>query len=323
VGKRKKKGNSRQLAKSWPYPRHLRFRKTLEKAAAAWFKSKGHRDLKPAHILPSRNDWRDNIILPEVADYVDADRIRRQDSGEGYPLHKYAHHGLSSQALAFNLLGPLVARDDLEPLRDILAAAGIAWRDGQASGSFEVEDRAIFNEDSGQPTSIDFMVSVDGAPALCVEVKLVEPEFGGCSVFEAGDCDGRNPAGDLALCYLHHIGRRYWTLLQKHGFLGAGLETERLCALASHYQFFREVLLALEKGAAFVLLCDDRSPTFMVDGPLGQRGLIPLLLGFVPEQLRGRIGVVTVRQLLEATEATGRHEDWTGTFRDKYALEAE
>ena len=55
--------NSRKLARAWPYPRHARFRKTLEKAAAAWFKSHGHANLAPAHILPSRNDWRDNIVL--------------------------------------------------------------------------------------------------------------------------------------------------------------------------------------------------------------------------------------------------------------------
>jgi len=39
----------------------------------------------------------------------------------------------------------------------------------------------------------------------------------------------------------------------------------------SHYQFYREVLFALEKGGTFILLSYDRSPTFST-GHLIQRG---------------------------------------------------
>jgi len=313
--------SSKQRARSWPYPRQAQFRKILERAATAWFRSHGHSKLTPGHILPSRGDWADNVILKEVSEYIDAERIRRQQDGGNFALHMSAHHGLNSQALAFNLLGPLVVRKDFEPLGNLLGSTGAAWPQGEISADFAVEDPEVLDEDSGQPTLVDFVIRAGGRTAVCVTVRLVEPEFRGCPIFETGDCDGRSPAGDFSLCYLHHIGRGYWKLLEKHGFLEAGIAGQRLCVLAAHYQFFRGMLFALEKDASFVLICDDRGPTFSVDGPQGRRGLMPLLEGFVPEKLRERIAVVTVTQLLESIESSGRHGDWTEDFRKKYALE--
>ena len=43
-------------------------------------------------------------------------------------------------------------------------------------------------------------------PVLFVESKFVEKDFGGCSVFRNGDCDGRNPVSDPSDCYMHHLG---------------------------------------------------------------------------------------------------------------------
>ena len=77
----------------------------------------------------------------------------------------------------------------------------------------------MFNENYGQPTSIDLVVEGGAGETLYMEAKLVEPGFGGCSVFRQGDCDGRNPVGDLSQCYLHHIGRLYWDRLREHGLL--------------------------------------------------------------------------------------------------------
>jgi len=46
--------------------------------------------------------------------------------------------------------------------------------------------------------------------------------------------------------------------------------TDSACLLSSYYQFFRELLLALELGGSFVLFSDERSPTlFEVDPPPG------------------------------------------------------
>lgn len=311
--------------RTWPYPRRRGFEEALREAAATWFASKGHEaQRKLSYCLADREAWPKNIVLPEVVSYIEAEKRRCQSEGRPYPLHKYLHHGLSSQAHAFNLIGPLIVRNDLAPLRVVLESKGVAWPGEGATVSFEYEDRTVFHESAGQPTSIDIVVKDDaGAPKIFIEHKLTEPEFGGCSVFEAGDCDGRSPAQDHGLCFLHHIGRRYWQEMDRFGFSRL-IDTAAPCPFAAHYQFFREALLALAKGGTFVLLSDERSPVFHVR-PVGgaagpERGLVPVLLQFVPEEYRGRVVSVSVQEVVAAIRATGRHDDWLGQYCAKYAL---
>jgi POLQ-like helicase len=313
--------NSRARARTWPYPRHRHFEKSLQAAASAWFKDSGFAvSARRPYLLADRDKWAQNIISPQVADYIQAEQARRAARRQGFPLHKYVHHGLSSQAMLFNLLGPLIVARDLEPLQEAFTQAGIAWPEGAVEARFEYEDRAVFNEDSGQPTSIDLvLVDGQGRPRLFVESKLVEKEFGGCSVFEAGDCDGRNPARDFSLCYLHHLGRSYWELLDKHGFLQGPIGQNATCILSSYYQFFREALFALELGGSFVLLSDGRNPTFSCDGPQGKRGLMPFLLSLTPQSLHTRVASVGIQQLVTAIKSSGRHP-WITEFERKYAL---
>lgn len=254
-----------------------------------------------------------------MAEYVQRIKDECEADGRPFPLHKWVHHGLSSQAMLFNLLGPLVVQNDLTPLAAVFAQQGLAWPAGAVRAAFEYEDRTVFNEDVGQPTSIDLVLEDAAGPRVFVESKLVEREFGACSVFLGGDCDGRNPAADPSQCYLHHIGRRYWPVLRAHGFLQGRMATDATCLLANHYQFFREVGLALQKEGVFVLLSDERSPTFWCDGPHGPRGLMTVLLDLVPEALRDRVGRITVQQVVNAIRATGRHP-WIGEFESRYAL---
>ena len=210
--------NSRQLARTWPYPRHRRFVKEVRSSAASWFQSKGYAVRKKyAYILAEWSDWPKNIILPEVASFIECAAEQQRTQGLNFPLHKYIHHGLSSQAMLFNLIGPLLVSSDLSSLQSILEHKGVKWPIGGARAVLEYEDRSVFNEDSGQPTSIDLaIIGPDERPRIFIESKFVETEFGGCSLFSAGDCDGRNPSKDLDLCYLHHIGRKYWLLLKKY-----------------------------------------------------------------------------------------------------------
>ena len=313
--------SSRSLARSWSYPRHRRFVKEVRSAATNWFHSKGFEvNKRYSYILSDWDDWPKNIVLPQVTTYIqnaaEAQRLERLN----FPLHKYIHHGLSSQAMLFNLIGPLLVRDDLRPLRAVLESKGVRWPSEGARAVFEYEDRSIFNEDSGQPTSIDLAVfDADGRPKIFVESKFVEQEFGGCSVFGSGDCDGRNPAADLELCYLHHIGRKYWPLMRKYGIHQGAIGRDSQCILNNHYQFFRETLFAFEHGGIFVLLCDERSPVFYSDGPKGQRGLMPFLLGLLPQELRHRVTQVTVQDLLTEIKLSGNHE-WVDDFEEKYGL---
>ena len=313
--------NSRQLARTWPYPRHSHFVSHLRQAANNWFAE--HKcTVHPtyAYRLAKWDDWPSNIIVNEVTKYIDNIRKERAALGQGFPLHDYVHHGLSSQALLFNLIGPLIIRNDLEPLRAVVHSSNLVWPGANQQVIFEYEDRSVFNEDSGQPTSIDLVI---GKPeiggSLFIECKLVETEFGGCTVFKQGDCDGVNPSTCFSRCYLHYIGRRYWCLLDKYGFLEGPLCRDSTCILASHYQFFREVLFALEKGGTFVLLSDERSPTFSCKGSANERGLMPFLLKFVPSQLRDRVGQMSIQDVVGAIESLGRHE-WLEQFKLKYGM---
>jgi POLQ-like helicase len=313
--------SSRRRARSWPYERHEAYERRLRDTAARWFASRGHPvQSKYPYILAEWDRWPENIILPDVADYIAETRRDCEARSVPFPLHKYIHHGLSSQAMLFNLVGPMVVRRDLAPLQTAFAAAGIPWPGDGAAATFEVEDRAVFNEGSGQPTSIDLVIAGDGsALGLYVEAKMVEREFGGCSVFEQGDCDGMNPAADPSLCYLHYIGRGYWQRMAEHGGLQGALIESPVCLMAGYYQFFRELLFAVHKGGTFVLLYDCRNPTF-VRGETGGRGLWPFLVSLLPDALRARVKSVTMQEVFDAVKATGRHYDWTPSFAEKYGL---
>ena len=224
--------------------------------------------------------------------------------------------------MLFNLVGPLIVSGDVDPLLNILSSRGLPIPSGRIRGVFEYEDRRVFNEDSGQPTSIDLVLQDErGAPFVFLESKFAEKEFGGCSVFANGDCDGRNPSSQFDLCYLHFIGRTYWSLLEKHGFLSERAGHNVTCILSSYYQFFRELLLAVERDGKFVLLFDSRNPTFLSDGRPGQRGLVPFLLECVPPHLKQQVVTVTVQELVTAIKSSNRHP-WISEFERKYGLSA-
>ena len=307
-------------SRDWPYPRHREFEAQLKRAAARWFAAKGYPvNPRQPYILDAWKNWNRNIIVPQVAKYIGDDIGRRKDLGEGFPLHRSVHHGLSSQALLFNLVGPLIISDDFGSLHAAFEEAKLPWPDGPWSASFEFEDRSIFSEYQGQPTSVDLLITGRSGAPVFIECKLVEPEFGGCSVHKDGDCPGANPSRDYPLCYLHHIGRRYWVLMEKHGLITGPVLADSRCVLASHYQFFRELMVALENGGLFVLVHDERSPTFRFRGPGGDYGLMPLLMQLVPHKVRGRVGIVSIQQVVEHIKASGRHP-WINDFEAKYGL---
>lgn len=274
-----------------------------------------------SYILASRDDWRKNIILPEVAEYIDDQKAKHVQAKLSYPLHRYLHHGLSSQAMIFNLIGPLIVRNDLEPLKKSIERIGFKWPKVNVQVAFEFENREVFQENQGQPTSIDLVIGKDEeSPSIFIESKFVEKEFGGCSLFEKGDCDGSNPAEDFSRCYLHYIGREYWVLMKKHGLLEGPLADESTCIMAGYYQFFREVLMALALGGFFILLCDSRSPTFAYKNRNVSRGLMPFLLSLVPDDLHPKIKILYIQEVIEAIRESGQHE-WVWEFEKKYGLE--
>lgn len=113
--------SSRSLAQTWGYPRYRHFIKQVRTAAAEWFQAKGMRvHSKYPYILAEWDDWPKNIILPDVASYIAAASQAQRTLGHNFPLHKYIHHGLSSQAMLFNLVGPLFISDNFTPLRNVI-----------------------------------------------------------------------------------------------------------------------------------------------------------------------------------------------------------
>ncbi len=313
----------RELVKSWPYPRYKEHERTMQKIAAAWFASKNLPvQRKKPHILASRSLWRENIILGEVADYIEKEQMERVAAKAGFPLHQYLHHGLSSQAMVFNLVGPLITRNDLDLLSPVLERAEVSWPK-EATARFEDEDRDVFQEYGVHATSIDLAIYGNGKP-IFIESKLTERNFGGCSLFEIdGDCDGQNPAAGSNQCYLTHIGRTYWPQMIQHGFLEGPLGRSPVCPLANHYQFFREVIYAIHKGGHFVLLYDRRHPNFVTTAEgHPERGTFSFLVSLLPAGLKDRVKSITIQEVIRELKDSPNHSDWTGEFEKKYGLDA-
>lgn len=316
--------NGRQRAKIWPYNKYSDYVKPLREDGAKWFEEKGYEvQNKYPYILNDANYWRNNIILPEVANYIDEEIRNCNNAGKGFPLHKYIHHGLSSQAMLFNLIVPLILNNDINILKPVFENKGIPFPEEISGATLELEDRKVFSETRGQPTSIDLVIkNITDRQSLYIEFKYSETAFGGCSVFGKGDCEGRNPANDPSLCYLNFLGRKYWDLLKEQGFLQGQFIDSPICMLANYYQFFREVAFAIHNGGYFVLLHDERNPAFINDSPAGLRGLWPFLMAFVPDHQKGKVKEITIQEVFRAICETNKHSHWTNEFANKYNLKA-
>jgi hypothetical protein len=61
----KRKDSSRALARTWPYPRRVRFQREMRQTAARYFAGRNLPvDQKHPFILARYPDWPQNIILP-------------------------------------------------------------------------------------------------------------------------------------------------------------------------------------------------------------------------------------------------------------------
>jgi POLQ-like helicase len=77
--------------------------------------------------------------------------------------------------MLFNLIGPLIVRRDLALLVTGFGRQGLEWPAGRIEAILEYEDRSVFNEDSGQPTSIDLVLTDEqNEPFVFVEFKFAE-----------------------------------------------------------------------------------------------------------------------------------------------------
>jgi hypothetical protein len=104
--------------------------------------------------------------------------------------------------------------------------------------------------------------------------------------------------------------------MKKHGLISGPILTDRHCPFANHYQFFRELMFALKHDGVFVLLHDERSPTFWNQE---ERGLVPFLSSLLPSAASARVAVLSTQQIVEKIRQSGRHP-WIEEFRQKYSL---
>jgi len=313
-------------ANLWPFPHGKKWEEDLKRLLAKYFKDKKIKDQRfpissrHSYILAKYSDWHENIISERVWQYIEEQKKEHYENGQPFPLHKWIHHGLSSQAFLFNLLGPLIVDKQWQIFDEILRKAGIPLSSSVTSAEFEVEDREVFNEQQGQPTSIDICLYTIANENVFIEFKFTEKNFGGCSVFNDGDCDGRNPANDFGLCYLHHIGRKYWKLMKKHGLLSKQMRRDSQCPFSTLYQLYRLILFALEKNGYFLLIYDDRNPSFLVRRGNIKRGLFNLVYESLSNKIQAKCHALSVQSILPILQ---KHPelDWANELKGKYFRE--
>lgn len=302
----------------WPFPHGKEWEANLQRHLAKYFRDKKYKDprfpisSRHPYILAKHSDWYRNIILDRVAQYIDTKIAERH-----FALHKWIHHGLSSQAFLFNLLGPLVVDKQWYIFDEILHQASIQLSTNITNAEFELEDPDVFNEQQGQPTSIDLCLYTGEIEKVFIEFKFTEKNFGGCSVFGDGDCDGKNPAKNPDLCYLHHIGRLYWQLMKKHRLLTKQMKRDSQCPFSTLYQLYRLILFTLEKNGHFLLLYDERNPSFLLERDNIKRGLFNLVYESLPGKIQNKCHALPVQSALKIIE---QHSslDWVDELKEKY-----
>lgn len=257
------------------------------------------------------------MIDSRITDYIDRIKDQRQKQGQHFPSHKYIHHGLSSQALLFNLLGIVIVGKHYDILDDVLVRAGIVSKGKVNKVELEIEDRDIFNERRPQPTSIDLVIHTNSNEHYFVEFKFTEAEFGGCSLFRNGDCDGENPSLNFEKCWLHYLKCTYWVLMDKHGLLTQQVSNETRCPFMDLYQAYRVLLFSLEKKGEFILMYDNRNPAFYVETPSGPRGLYSRFLSYLPQVVRSKCHLISTQDVFDCVSSK-LTDQWVTELRGKY-----
>lgn len=288
----------------------------LRSKAKKYFVSRGYACEDCGYILDNHSNWEKNIIEPEVAKYIHNQIVSRisEKNGNTFALHKYIHHGLSSQACLFNLLGPFVAKTDYRTIKEIVSLSGIMLKGEIKEIRFEHTDRKAFNEKQQQPTSIDIYIETEGGDKIIGEFKLSESEFGTCSVYEDGDCDGLNPKDNFELCYLHHFKEReYLDLMQDYGLFW----NSNSCQFTEFYQAYRLLLFALKLNGYFILIYDDRNNAFIYKENGKPRGKFIRFINVLPEDIRKRVFALSIQDILKYLDVSVKPA-WLEEFKEKY-----
>jgi hypothetical protein len=226
--------------------------------------------------------------------------------------------------MAFNLLGPLVVRKDLAPIKEAFVAVG-GWGGywDELYAYFEAHDRKVFSEPEGLPTCVDFAIQGNGN-GIFADVIFTQSGFTGCPYIKDGSCDGKNPCwfGKLAECALTRSGNTLWTQMEKWAMSESTRIDGDTCPFVNYYSFFQKLLFSMVNDGVYILITDERNPLFVQRDEKGNLvdGLCQQLSEALPRHRWGRVGAFTIQDLVRAIEKTGRHGDWIQEFKDKYAI---
>lgn len=308
--------NHMESPREWPYSRRSAWITTQERHVARYFAARNVPTRGSGYILANREAWELNLVDPRLKEWIYGIQEAKRAANIPFPIHEYVHHGLSSQALLINLLGPLILDQKWQAFDKILKGAKIPLA-GKVTGiDLEHANRSVFNEDTGQPTSFDLACTTGAGEKVFIEFKFTEKGFGGCSLFDVGDCDGQNPADERHRdrCYLVHLGRTYWEKMDTHQLTSA-VQTDGTCPLAYFYQAYRELLFALESGGKYVLIYDARNSAFVSNGPV-QRGLWIRFLSSLPDSAKASVFSITIQEIADMLDEMGC--SWIADLREKH-----
>ena len=69
-----------------------------------------------------------------------------------------------------------------------------------------------------------------------------------------------------------------------------------------------------------MLLSDERSPVFHCTVNGVNKGLMPFLLQFVPEEYKDRIASVSIQDLVNFIKKSAKHQDWIKDYENEIWL---
>jgi hypothetical protein len=96
------------------------------------------------------------------------------------------------------------------------------------------------------------------------------------------------------------------------------LRDSEYCPFTEFYQAYRLLLFALEKGGCFLLIHDERNPTFLVQQGELTRGRYKRFKGLLPEEIAGnKVFILGIQRIVEQLESYKKYS-WLTEFKGKY-----
>jgi len=86
--------------------------------------------------------------------------------------------------------------------------------------------------------------------------------------------------------------------MEKHGLTTDSLEASPICPFVTLYQAYRILIFALERGEHFLLIHDNRNPSFAWTSTSIGRGAFALLYELLPRSAQRRCHGITTQEVV-------------------------